>query len=418
MVTSLLLGIIWCPFEWEGQSLALEQPMPKHQTSASLVTSTDIGPGTVGRRTQRTDLPEDLLHKETSDIFKVDYFDNLSSFSDYEMNNSDINVKGRLKRSVIFWEKINTSDYILDVIKHGYKIPLLKEPDSIFLNNNRSAIDNSDFVCLAISDLVKGGLVREVKDIPHVVNPLTVSINAKGKHRLILDLRHVNKQVVVDKIKFEDLKTAKQYVQPGCFGYSFDLKAGYHHIDVCTEHQKYLGFTWTIEGKKKYFVFTVLPFGLSSSAYIFTKVVRPLVKNWRLKGIKTVVYLDDGFGTEETYQVCKKNADIVKADLISAGFVPNKDKCKWEPSREVEWLGFTWDLNCCVLKIPDRKKVELLELIKVILSKCTKVKVRLLAKLAGKVISFTPALGDITQIMTRGIFAYLQFGVWLTHVIN
>jgi hypothetical protein len=45
-----------------------------------------------------------------------------------------------------------------------------------------------------------------------VVNPLTVSFNGKGKERLILDLRHVNKHVRLDKFKFEDWKTLKQYV--------------------------------------------------------------------------------------------------------------------------------------------------------------------------------------------------------------
>jgi hypothetical protein len=46
----------------------------------------------------------------------------------------------------------------------------------------------------------------------------------------------------------------------------------------------------------KYCVFTVLPFGLSSTAYIFTKVVRPLVAHGRKDGIKVTVYLDDSLG--------------------------------------------------------------------------------------------------------------------------
>jgi hypothetical protein len=43
-------------------------------------------------------------------------------------------------------------------------------------------------------------------------------------------------------------------------------------------------------------VFTVLPFCLSSTGYIFTKVVRPMVAHWRKDGIKVTVYLDDGLG--------------------------------------------------------------------------------------------------------------------------
>jgi hypothetical protein len=62
-----------------------------------------------------------------------------------------------------------------------------------------------------------------------VVNPLTVSINGKGKERLILDLRHVNKQVVLNKIKFENWITLKQYGTKGGFGFVlfYYLKSGY-----------------------------------------------------------------------------------------------------------------------------------------------------------------------------------------------
>ena len=59
-----------------------------------------------------------------------------------------------------------------------------------------------------------------------MVNPLTVSINSKGKERLILDLRHVNKQVVLNKIKFENWITLKQYATKGGFGFFFLSQIG------------------------------------------------------------------------------------------------------------------------------------------------------------------------------------------------
>ncbi|CAC5400445.1 unnamed protein product [Mytilus coruscus] len=63
----------------------------------------------------------------------------------------------------------------------GYKNLLLHEPKEIFLRNNKSALDNSEFVSTAITDLMKGSLIRKVSSRPHVVNPLTVS-TAKNKH--------------------------------------------------------------------------------------------------------------------------------------------------------------------------------------------------------------------------------------------
>jgi hypothetical protein len=48
----------------------------------------------------------------------------------------------------------------------------------------------------AINKLLECGAAIECKDqIPIVVNPFTVSINASGKERLILDLRHVNQYI-------------------------------------------------------------------------------------------------------------------------------------------------------------------------------------------------------------------------------
>ena len=49
--------------------------------------------------------------------------------------------------------------------------------------------------------------------------------------------------------------------------FKFDLKKGYHHIDINEIFQTYLGFSWKIDGKVRHFVLTVLPFGLNSAPF-------------------------------------------------------------------------------------------------------------------------------------------------------
>jgi mannose/cellobiose epimerase-like protein (N-acyl-D-glucosamine 2-epimerase family) len=90
-------------------------------------------------------------------------------------------------------------------------------------------------------------------------------------------------------------------------------------------------------------VFTVLAFALSSTGYIFAKVVRPMVAHLRKDGIKVTVYLDDGLADNE--KVCYEQAERVKTLLILSGFVPNRYKCIWKPVQSLVWLGFTWDLK-------------------------------------------------------------------------
>ena len=45
--------------------------------------------------------------------------------------------------------------------------------------------------------------------------------------------------------------------------YKFDLKSGYHHIDICQPDQQFLGFQWALGGaKNRYFCVSVLLFYL------------------------------------------------------------------------------------------------------------------------------------------------------------
>ena len=76
---------------------------------------------------------------------------------------------------------------IVNILKEGYKLPSYTVPKSAHFNNNKSAITHSDFVSEAIQDLLKTNRIIEVNELPHVVNPLSVTVQNSGKKRLILD---------------------------------------------------------------------------------------------------------------------------------------------------------------------------------------------------------------------------------------
>jgi len=121
----------------------------------------------------------------------------------------------------------------------------------------------------------------------------------------------------------------------------FDLKSGYHHLDIFEVHQAYLGFAWELQGKTRYFVFTVLPFGLSSACYAFTKPLRPLIGYWRGQGLRVVLCLDNGIvAVKDTERVVSKQ---IQDDLSKAGFVVNEGKSQWTPVKKLVWLGFEID---------------------------------------------------------------------------
>ena len=109
--------------------------------------------------------------------------------------------------------------------------------------------------------------------------------------------------------------------------FTFDLKFGYHHVDIHTDCWTYLGLSWS----NKFYMFAVLPFGLSTACYVFTKLLRPLVKRWRSLGLRVIVYIDDGICAAGSHSKCLEYKELVVSDLGKAGFVLNIPKSQLEP---------------------------------------------------------------------------------------
>ncbi|MEM9400707.1 MAG: reverse transcriptase domain-containing protein [Verrucomicrobiota bacterium] len=292
---------------------------------------------------QESDSPE--LSDDENGIVEVDYFMNDSKCEiDSECKGSP-NVRGRLLMHIAFWQQIGAPDFILSTISEGYKIPFATTPASFQQRNNRSALEHSVFVTEAILEPFQGERISETTyEHLHNINPLSVSVQSSGKKRLIIDLRLINQHLRQFKFKYEDYKKALEYFAKGVYAINFDLKSGYHHLDICPHHRTFLGFCWTFpDGVTRYFMFNVLPFGLSTAPYIFTKLLRPLVKVWRSKGIQCVVYLDDGIALESSCKEAEAASCMMKGDLEAAGFVINHEKSSWTPVQEITWLGIVWN---------------------------------------------------------------------------
>ena len=192
---------------------------------------------------------------------------------------------------------------------------------------------------------------------PYFINPLSVSVQANSKKTLILDLRYVNRHSQKKRIKYEDWKVTISYFEVGAYMFTFDLKSGYHRIEVAADHQCYLGFSWVdpIYKRRQFYRLRALPFRLSSAPHIFTKVLQPLVKHWRLNGAHIALFLDDGWGIASSRDECASLSKTVKDDLLSAGFVSSDDKSVWEPCQSILWLGILWHSYSGAIEISERR---------------------------------------------------------------
>ena len=153
----------------------------------------------------------------------------------------EVVVKGRLKKHISFWkEEIKAPAAILDTIEVGYILPLKSEPTPYFRANHQSTSEHSTFVQESVAQLCSTGCVTEVHTRPFICSPLSVVVGRAGKERLVINLRHLNKFLWKQKFKYEDLRVAMLLFEKGDFLFSFDLKSGYHHVDIAKEHCAFL----------------------------------------------------------------------------------------------------------------------------------------------------------------------------------
>ena len=317
-------------------------------------------------------------------------------------------VKGPLANAFEFWEKdLEAPPFVMDIIRQGYSLLFSEFPPRCFLSSNRFALRNPQFFESAILELLEKQLINEHSFPSHCVNPLTV---VEGKKlRLVLDLREVSKYLVKPKFRYEHLRSLSEVFEQGFWFFTWDLKLGYHHVDIFHTHQQFLGFAWDFEGVTRYFTFAVLPFGLSNACFCFTELLRPLVRRWRLLSYDCFVYLDDGISGQRGYVSARAASLIQRSDLASSGFIPNESKSHWEPVQVGvgEWLGFLINTIQFMFQIPEAKLAKLKRSLEsLILDGCATY--RELARLAGFVISLSLAVGPIARLFTRQMYFFIR----------
>ena len=262
---------------------------------------------------------------------------------------------------------------------------------------------NADFVSEAVLELIDSGRVVQVQDKIYMINPLSVAENHEKK-RLIFDLSFLNNFIKKEKVKYEDWKIAIQYFERNCNMTKFDLQSGYHHIDIEPSCQHFIGFSWN----NNYYCFTVLPFGLSSAPYVFTKCLRTLVKHWRKNNLKVVLYLDDGLIMAVSESKCVYATNFIRQSLTSAGFFINEKKSIFHPVQEIEWLGLLWKSSNFSLCIPQRRILDLELCLERVVNALPNVSARIVAQFTGKIISMLPVMGNVVRLMSRSCHVAIE----------
>ena len=114
------------------------------------------------------ELEDEIVADGYDDVNQVRDFD-IPFFTDHgEVGapNGPVEVKGRLKAHIHFWQKINAPSFIVGCTSEGYKIPFYETPVKASFPNNASVKTHAEFVNKTIQDLLSGRIVKTQKNNP------------------------------------------------------------------------------------------------------------------------------------------------------------------------------------------------------------------------------------------------------------
>ena len=123
---------------------------------------------------------------------------------------------------------------------------------------------------LSCYELLRANLIKELFRVLEIINPLSVASSSRHGDTLTISSLSGSLNVGI-------LSVSIQIFDKGFHRFKFNLKSGYHHIEIFPAHRKFLSFSWDFgTGSLRHFQFSVLLFGLSSSPFIFTKKEKSL----------------------------------------------------------------------------------------------------------------------------------------------
>lgn len=286
--------------------------------------------------------------------------------------------------------------YIMTGITNGFRIGHSRAVSQLSTtpHNLMSAMVHPEIVQNYLDRECKAGRLTgpfKLKDLPEIhCSPFGV-IPKKGQDawRLIVDLSSPKGRSVNDGIREELASLTYVTVDEVCNkilklgqGISMaktDVKSAFRIVPIHPSDRGLLGLEWN----GSLFVDTTLPFGLRSAPKIFNAIADAAQFISIQEGIQYMThYLDDFLILGRTEEECGKNLALFQKVCNKLG-IPLAPEKTAGPSTVLEFLGIIIDTRNLTIRLPDRKKRDLQQIIAELTSRKSATKEEL-QSLAGK----------------------------------
>lgn len=200
-------------------------------------------------------------------------------------------IAGRVSTCLNEWKLLTSDQTILNIVR-GCKFDFAEMPKQLcqretFTNAKEAAIIDSEIAKL----LLMGVVEKTTHSVGEFISTVFLRPKNDGTHRMILNLKTLNKSVNYVHFKMESLNSALQVITPNSYMSSLDIRHAYYLINVEKSHRKYLRFIW----RGQLYEYTCLANGICSAPRWFTKLLKPVFGTLRSKGLVSVYYIDDTF---------------------------------------------------------------------------------------------------------------------------
>ena len=202
----------------------------------------------------------------------------------------DIPVGGRLAHFVEQWEELTNNKWVLSIVRNRFKIPFKSVPplSVVLINLSQSS---SLLLQEEIVELLRKRAVERVQNpgTPSFYSQLFLVPKTNGRLHPVIDLSLLNHYIHKQHFKMETVKSVRQSIMYNDWAVSIDLKDAYLHVPIHPISRKYLRFVYDHQA----FQFTVLPFRMSLSLWVFTKLMNVIATHLRPCTISLFPYPDE-----------------------------------------------------------------------------------------------------------------------------
>ena len=79
---------------------------------------------------------------------------------------------------------------------------------------------------------------------------------------------------------------------------------------------------------------------------------------YTLENFKCLAHIDDGISGHRDQKLTQSSSKILRNDLYNSGFIPDEEKCYWDPAQCGQWLRFLLGMIKFQFQIPEERLIK------------------------------------------------------------